>query len=115
MLGYNQFIDFPIICILRYEMTLLVFIWFQKGIRSDYSYRDSSIIRGVIGSLKTCILITATLLFFIIYLPNTFKDYIIKVDVFLVVLRLQNAWLKIIYVFILIITDEDLILTLENQ
>jgi hypothetical protein len=64
-------------------------------------------------SLKTCILLTAILLLFIIARATTLMDYIIKVDIFLV-LSLQNICLKIIKVFVMIITDEDLILELEN-
>jgi len=97
-------------------MTLLVFIGVQKGIRPNYSDRNSGTIRRVIiaRSLKACILLTAILLFFIIARAITLMDYIIKVDVFLI-LGLRNVWLILIKVFVMIITDEDLILARENQ
>jgi hypothetical protein len=67
----------------------------------------------VAWSLKTCILLTAILLLFIIARAITLMDYIIKLDV-LLALGLQNVWLILIKVFVMIITDEDLILALEN-
>ena len=96
-------------------MTLLVFIGVQKGIRPNYSNRNSGTIGSVIiaWSLKTCILLTAILLFFIIARTITLMDNIIKVDVFLI-LKLRNVRLIIIKVFVMIITDEDLILAREN-
>jgi hypothetical protein len=63
--------------------------------------------------LKTCILLTAILLLFVIARATTLMDYIIKEDIFLV-LGLLNICLKIIKVFVMIITNEDLILELEN-
>ena len=96
-------------------MTLLVFIGVQKGIRPNYSNRNSGTIGRVIiaWSLKTFILLTAILLFFIIARPITLMEIIIKVDVFLI-LELRNVRLIIIKVFVMIITDEDLILAREN-
>jgi hypothetical protein len=78
-------------------MTLLVFIGVQKGIRPNYSNRDSGTIRGVVvaWSLKTCLHLTAILLLFMIASAITLMDSIIKVNVFLV-LGLQNVWLIII-------------------
>ena len=78
-------------------MTLLVFIGVQKGIRSNYSNRDSSTLKGVVcsWSLKTCILLNAIILLLIIARAITLMNCIIKVCV-LLIFGLHNLWLIII-------------------
>lgn len=78
-------------------MTLLVFIGLQKGIRSNYSNRDSSTMKGVVcgWSLKTRIPLTAIILLLIIARAITLMDCIIKVCV-LLIFGLQNLRLIII-------------------
>lgn len=78
-------------------MTLLVFIGVQKGIRSNYSNRDSSTMKGLVcgWSLKTRIPLNAIILLLIIALAITLIDCIIKVCV-LLIFGLQNLRLIII-------------------
>ena len=97
LLWSNNSIEYSIICILGCEMTLLVFIGVQKGIRSNYSNRDSGTIKrvAVAWNLKTRILLTAILLLFLIARVIILIDCIIKFFV-LLILRQFNVWLMII-------------------